>query len=236
MPSTIILQSFFSDQNDYINIPLKLMERNQSTLWIAMIGLGISFVLIALSKIGTTRLIFIFSKIILKNNSIIKIINDEYALTNLSSFALILNFILTTSILSYLTLLHLNIKLDFKFLYLLPLFPIYIFLWPIIWFNALGFITDESKIFNENKKNAIIFSQITGFLFSFLLLVWTFNLKYSKIYMTFFISIIILMLIYKFIRGIVFSFQHYVAWYYIILYFCTLEILPLALIFNFFQR
>lgn len=236
MPSTIILQSFFTDQNDYVTIPLKLVERNQSTLWIAMIGLGISFILLAFSKIGTSRLVYIFSKIIFKNNSILKIINEEYALTNFSSFVLILNFILTTSILTYLTFLHIDINVNNKFLYLLPLFPIYIFLWPLIWFTIVGLITNEAKLFNENKKNAIILSQITGFLFSFVLLIWTFNLKYSKIFMTFFIIIVFLLWIYKIFRGIIFSFQHHVAWYYIILYFCTLEILPLVLVFNVFLR
>src|SRR6187431_537825 len=135
MSLSIILQSFFADQNDTIDIPLKLVERNQSTLWIAMIGLAISFILLAFSNLGTSRLAYIFSKIVFKNNAILKIINEEYALTNFSSFILILNFVLTTSILTYLTFLHVDINLNNKFLYLLPLFPIYIFLWPLVWFN-----------------------------------------------------------------------------------------------------
>jgi len=213
---------------------MQLSEWNQSTLWITMIGLGISFILLALSKIGTSRLFYIFMKLIFKNNSIIKIINEEYALTNFSSFILILNFILTTSILTYLTFLHIDINVNNKFLYILPIFPIYIFLWPIIWFNIIGLVTNEAKIFNENKKNAIVFSQITGFLFSFVSLIWTFNLKWSQFFMTFFIVIISLLWFYKVLRGIIFSFQHHVAWYYIILYFCTLEILPLVLVLKVF--
>jgi len=232
MSTLIILQSFFSDQNDSIDVNFRLIERNQSTLWIAMIGLGISFALLALSKIGTNSLLSIFYKIIFKNNSILKIINEEYALTNFSSFILFLNFILTTSLLTYLSFLHFQIDINNKLIYFLPLFPIYIFLWPLLWFYLIGIVSKESKVFNENKKNAIVLSQITGFIFSFLLLIWTFNLRFSNLFMTVFLLIILLLWLFKIFRGIIFSFQHGVAWYYIILYFCTLEILPLILFLN----
>jgi hypothetical protein len=232
MSTLIILQSFFSDKIDYIDVNFRLIERNQSTLWIAMIGLGISFALLALSKIGTNSLLSIFFKIIFKNNSILKIINEEYALTNFSSFILFLNFILTTSLLTYLSFLHVQIDINNKLIYFLPLFPIYIFLWPLLWFHLIGIVSKESKVFNENKKNAIVLSQITGFIFSFLLLIWTFNLRFSNLFMIVFILIVLLLWLFKIFRGIIFSFQHGVAWYYIILYFCTLEILPLILFLN----
>lgn len=228
--------AFFGRGDSLMEVPMKLIERNQSTLWIAMIGLAFSFILLALSKIGTSRLTYIFSKIILKNNSILKTINEEYSLTNFSSFILVLNFILTTSILTYLTFLHVNIHLDSQNLLLLPIFPTYIFLWPLIWFFIVGFITKEPKVFNENKKNAVILSQIMGFVFSFILLIWTFNLKWSKYFMLFFLIVVFIVWVFKVLRGIIFSFQHHVAWYYIILYFCTLEILPLLIVYSIYQR
>ena len=215
------VQTFFSNNNQAIEIPLKLTERNLNVLWIAMTGLAISFILLALSKQGTSKIVVIFSKIIFKNSSILKTINEEYSLSNFSSFLLIVNFILTTSLLTYLTFLH-----------FLTFFPVYFFLWPLIWYNVIGLITNEQKIFKENKMNIIVLSQITGFFFSFLLLIWTFNLKWSNLLVYAFAGILVLFWIYKLFRGIIFSFQHQISWYYIFLYFCTLEILPLLLIFT----
>ena len=165
------VQTFFSNNNQAIEIPLKLTERNLNVLWIAMTGLAISFILLALSKQGTSKIVVIFSKIIFKNSSILKTINEEYSLSNFSSFLLIVNFILTTSLLTYLTFLHLKININNQQLYFLTFFPVYFFLWPLIWYNVIGLITNEQKIFKENKMNIIVLSQITGFFFSFLLLI-----------------------------------------------------------------
>lgn len=219
------------------NVPLALSPRNQSTMWVSIIGLTVSFILIALSRLGTVNLIPVFSRILYKNSNVEKIVQEEYPLTSISSILLLINFIVTSIILLYLSDLYFSNRQLFSFgeqfylLYIFALIPLYLLFWPIIWFNVIGFLTKEGKMLSENKKNTILFSQISGILFSFLLLVWSFNLKWSKYCMIAFIVLICLMWLYKIFRGIFFSFRHGIAWYYIILYLCTLEILPLVLIY-----
>lgn len=223
----------FFESNSKAFIPLQLTPRNNEVIWIALIGLIISVLILALSRFGSSNYIGVFSRILIKNNSINKIVQDEYSLSSIGSILLVLNYIVSSTTLLYLTYQHFYIKYDLNLLYILPIFPIYFFLWPLICFNFIGFISNERNTFNENKKNVVILTQIIGIIFSAVLLLWTFNLKWSDYFIYFFISVFILMWFYKIIRGIIFSLQHNVAWYYIILYFCTLEILPIISIYLF---
>lgn len=227
-------QAFFEfiDSSSNSEIPLHLSLRNHDTLWFSLIGVSISFVLLAISRIGSSNVVAIFSKALYKNKNIEKIVKEDYSLNSFRSIILVLNFIITCSILLYLSYLHFNVNNNFTLMYFLPIVPVYFFLWPLLCYSLIGFLTKEKKIVVENKHNVILISQIIGLLFSILLLLWAFNIKWSEYFILAFIIIMVSFWIYKIFRGIIFSFQHGVAWYYIILYFCTLEILPLVLIYN----
>ena len=224
---------FFSG-NEFHDIPLTLIERNQSVLWIALFGLSLSFILIAFSRFGSSNFVVVFSKILYKNNNINKIIQDEYSLFSMGSIFLLINYLISTSTLLYLANFSFLYVKDINIFIFLPLLPIYFLLWPLICYNFVGFLTGERETFGENKKNVIVLSQLMGILFSLLLLLWTFNLKWSIYFIYTFIILISFFWIYKIFRGIIFSFQHNVSWYYIILYFCTLEILPIFIFYMIF--
>lgn len=210
-------------------VPLALQERNQFTMWFALLGLTVSFLLIAMSNYGTNKLVLIFGRVLYKNNSIEKIVQEEYALTSFSSLILLLNFIVTSTVLLYLSYLHNYAQDNYELFYLFPIMPLYFFLWPLICFNLVGLITGEGKLLSENKKNAVLFAQIIGLTFSFLLLIWTFNLKWSGYFVYSFVSILALFWVFKFLRGIVFARQHQISWAYILLYASTMELLPLLI-------
>ncbi len=225
---------FFDARNKFSDIPLILVERNQSVLWIALFGLSISFILIAFSRFGSSNFVVVFSKILYKNNNINKIIQDEYSLFSMGSIFLLLNYLISTSTLLYLANFSFSYVKEINIFIFLPLLPIYFLLWPLICYNIVGFLTGEKETFGENKKNVIVLSQLVGILFSLLLLLWTFNLKWSIYFIYAFIILMSFFWIYKIFRGIIFSFQHNVSWYYIILYFCTLEILPIFIFYMIF--
>ncbi|MCE3295526.1 MAG: hypothetical protein K0R65_1240 [Crocinitomicaceae bacterium] len=226
----------FFNGNEASEIPFTLAPRNQNTMWFAMIGLSVSFVLLAMSKLASTNIVFVFSRVLYKNSNVEKIVREEFALGSFSSIILLLNFIVTSTILLYLTYLHFNTGNRFELFYFLPAIPLYFFVWPLIWFNIIGYITKEQAILRANKQNTILFSQMIGVIFSLLLLIWAFNIKWSEYFIYSFIVIICLFWLYKILRGIIFSLENNVAWYYIILYFCTLEILPLVLIYSIYTN
>lgn len=220
-------------EKEVAEIPFYLQARNTDTVWFAMIGLSLSFVLLALSKVASSNIVVIFSRVLYKNGTVEKIVREEFPLGSFSSAVLLLNFVVTSTVLLYLAYLSFYPKTNnFELFFFLPLVPLYFFVWPLLWFNIVGYLTKESVILKANKHNAILFSQIIGVLFSILLLLWAFNIKWSEFFIFIFAAVVLLFWAYRFLRGIIFSLQSGVAWYYIILYFCTLEILPLMLIYS----
>ena len=215
-----------------LHVPYALELRNQNTLWFAMIGLSISFVLLSFSKLASSGIVVVYSRILLKNSSVEKIVREEFSLTSFSSLILILNFIITTTVLMYLTYLHFNTTHSFELFYIFSCIPLYFFLWPMLCLNVVGFLTKENALFKADKLNNVLISQIIGILFSLLLLIWAFNIKWSVYFIYTFIFIMVAFWIFKVLRGILFSLEKGVAWYYIFLYFCTLEILPLVLFYS----
>jgi hypothetical protein len=224
---------FFQTNSSKLTIPFELAFRNQNIMWVALIGLLLSVAVLAFSRFGSSNYILVFSKVLLKNNSINKIIQDEYSLSSLGSVLLIFNYFISFSTLIYLSFSRFIDINNFEII-IISSIPIYLFLWPLFCFNLLGFLTNEHSVFSENKKNTIVISQVLGVIFSLILLLWTFNLKWSSYFISAFLISFVLFWLYKFFRGIIFSIQHNISWYYIILYFCTLELIPVLIFYLYF--
>ena len=213
-------------------VPLQLDYNNQSTLWFAMFGLTISFILLATSKMASSNLVFIFSRVLYKNATILKVVKEEYNLNSLTSIILIFNFIITSSILLYLSYINFFGTSNFELIYFLPILPLIYLFWPMFCLNFIGFISKGGDDLRENKYNTLMFAQILGVIYSLLLLIWTFNMKWSEVFVLIFAGITLIFWLYRIFRGFLFSIQKGIAWYYLFLYFCTLEILPLILIYS----
>ncbi|MFN5415967.1 MAG: hypothetical protein ACK5B9_02850, partial [Flavobacteriia bacterium] len=161
-------------------IPLHLDYNNQSTLWFAMIGLAISFILLATSKMASANLVLIFSRVLYKNATILKLVKEEYNLNSFTSIILMLNFIISSTILLYLSYINFFGVSNLELIYFLPIIPVIYVFWPMFCLNFIGFISKEGEDLKENKYNTLIFAQILGVIFSLLLLIWTFNMKWSE--------------------------------------------------------
>lgn len=224
---------FFDTNSSIISIPFELGIRNQNNMWISTVGLIISVTFLAFSRFGSSNYIYVFYKLLSKNNSINKIIQDEFSLSSIGSVLLILNYIVSFSSLIYLTFYN---QIDFFSARVLLLFfiPMYLLLWPLFWFWSFGFLVDNHEVFSENKKNIIVISQFKGIIFTLMLLFWTFNQKWSSCFIYCFMLVLFFAWVYKLLRGIIFSIQHNISWYYIILYFCTLELIPFFFIYTYF--
>jgi hypothetical protein len=61
-------------------------------------------------------------------------------------------------------------------------------------------------------------------------LLWLLNLRFKAIFVMVFISILVLSSIYRILKGLLFAFWSGFSWYYIFLYVCTFEILPVFIL------
>ena len=215
------------------NVPKTLTLRSQSMLWLAVSGLAFSFILIALSNVGPNKILSVFWRVLYKNSTIEKMVQEEFNLKSMSSILLLFNFVVTTSLLMYLSCLYFFSGYIDSMLFVFPVVPIYFFTWPIIWYLLIGFLTGEGKMLSENKKNVILLAQILGILFSLLLLIWTFNLQWSSYLSVIFLALLILLWCFKLFTGVIFSLRQHIKWYYIWLYAITIEVLPLLLGYRF---
>lgn len=175
-------------------------------------------------------MVFGMMKAIYKNKQIDKIVQDEYPLNNASSVFLIFNYIVSATALLFLCI-PAKLEVDPKVVYLL--LPIPLLTVSLQWFSLflIGLFTGEKASVSESKINTLVFAHFSGVVYSLMLLVWAFNIQWTPIFIQIFIWTSVIIWFYRFYRGFIFAINKGITWYYIILYFCTLEILPFLLIY-----
>ncbi len=103
----------------------------------------------------------------------------------------------------------------------------------IIAVNLAGFLFNQIKLFREYLYNAFIFNKLLGMavLPPLLFVVYTTGIL-QKVILSLTLTIIALVVVMRIIRGLVFSFKKEISLFYMFLYLCALEIVPLALLYR----
>lgn len=84
-----------------------------------------------------------------------------------------------------------------------------------------------------SENGSLITRQVwffSGILYLLLSLTWLLNLKFKPVFIGVFIFILVLSSVYRIIKGLLFAFWGGFSWYYIFLYLCTFEILPVFIL------
>jgi hypothetical protein len=190
--------------------------------------LSASFILIAFARLSSRGLVSDLLKMIWKTKQIEKIVQEGYSISSFSSVLLVLNYLLVFSTLIYLTL-NQNQSSIFSLENLIFFaIPLFLLLFPLFSMYLVGILTGESQLLRDLRIKIWVFAHFKGVILSLLLLVWTFNMKWGNILTFVFIGFMLLMMLYRYFWGFILTFQKGITPYYIILYFCTLEILPLV--------
>lgn len=102
-------------------------------------------------------------------------------------------------------------------------------------FRLTSLISGQSAI-SENLSfitNQVWF--MGGIIFLIVSLIWVLNLKAHDLFSVIFFGLISFISIIRILKGVVFASRYRISWYYIFLYLCTLEILPVFVLFKFIQ-
>jgi hypothetical protein len=78
--------------------------------------------------------------------------------------------------------------------------------------------------------NTLTLNQLVGIIFAILALFWIMNPEFNRILMIIFLLMVSVKYIIRGLKNSIVVLINGVSWYYIILYFCTLEILPLFVV------
>jgi hypothetical protein len=210
-----------------IVVPKLLSPKVNSMYGTITLFLSIGILLITFARMSSSYFLVSIARSIYKNRSIEKITQEEMPLTALSSFCLIVNFLICASCLLYLTVDFFHETISTSTLLAIIYTPILFLFGPFIFLNLVEYITGEKGITKAIKLTNWAICKFLGILFSILVLIWVFNDQNAYVFAYVLWIILCICYIYRIFRGIIFAFSKGISWYYIILYFCMFEIIPM---------
>ena len=209
-------------------------KENGSHFYLGIL-LFIAFLVLAFVRTSNNKAIITLGALFLTATNVDQRLKETMRLSSFSSIGLLLNYFLvsfvcnmllfeTIGLFSAVTNLWLSVLIPFS-LFVIQFIPIYLFLlisgtnFPIVSFSA----------------NTLIGLQLNGLIYTLIALVWILNPQWSFELMVLFTVLLLLFAVSRLIKNSYLVLTEGVAWYYIILYFCTLEILPLFVAFNYIR-
>ena len=210
------------------NIQLGWKQVNMyNQLSIFLIG---SFLLLTIAKLSSPNLKLNLIYGVLKNKGITKITREEFPISILTNSCLIINFILVSEVSAYIYFKSISLESNFSFL--LFSFPLIIIIQPLLTSYFIELLTGESGLLLEVRLNSWLFLKISSIFITINLVFWVFNPNHEIIYSTILFYIYGLIYSIRLIQGLTFAISKGISLYYIILYFCTFELLPFAIVFS----
>jgi hypothetical protein len=209
-------------------------KENGSHFYLGIL-LFVSFLVLAFVRTSNNKAIISLGVLFLTATDVDQRLKETMRLSSFSSIGLLLNYFLvsfvcnmllfeTIGLFSAVTNLWLSLLIPFS-LFVIQYIPIYVFLlisgtnFPIVSFSA----------------NTLIGLQLNGLIYTLIALIWILNPQWSYGLMMLFTVLLFLFAVARIIKNSYLVLTEGVAWYYIILYFCTLEILPLFVAFNYIR-
>ena len=223
-----LIQVFGSEKGE---IPNALSMRNESFTLVLLSVFLISFLLIAFSRLYNNKSLKTVTAVFFKSSSVEQELKENMNLSSLSSVFLILNYFIGFSLCCFLYLDRFML-LD---IYLATIFavltPITFFLIETIGLILLSWLTGEQKQFFPAIIITLTGNQFVGIAFALVSLLWIMNPEFNKLFLSVFLGLFLLKYFMRLFKNSFIVLSNGVSWYYLILYFCTLEILPLFIIY-----
>ena len=214
-------------------VPIMLEPKQETYTMYLIAFLSLSFFMVAISRIGNTRSIATVLAVSFKSNGVDQILKENMRLSSFSSVMLLLNYFIGFGLCLFISvhrIYFLDNQLSFIFSVSVPFMLFFLeFFSPLI----VGVLTGEQKKITVSTINTITGDQLFGLIFSLLALFWIMNPVFNAWFFWFFISLICLKYLIRLFKSSYVVLTSGVSWYYLILYFCTLEILPLFVVYNY---
>lgn len=225
----MLLNHFFN--GDLGEIPDILSERTK-TFTLFLIGvLGLSLVLVTIARIRNEKAISSVLSTIFKSGTLEQTLKENMRIQSLSSFLLLVNYFVSFALCLFIVF-HRIYSWDwFLSLVFAVGIPVALFILETAGLFFVGIVTGEIKKISHSLLITLTGNQFTGLVFSILSLLWIMNPEYNFIFFNLFISIFCLKYLIRLFKISFTVLLNRVPWYYIILYFCTLEILPLFVVY-----
>ena len=213
--------------NDSGAIPDTLVPRAENrTLFLT--GLfAISLILIAIARISNYKSIGTVISAFFSGGPIQQLLKENMRIGSLSSILLIFNYLIALFICVYLMLYR---TLEFSAntsMILACIIPVGYTIFEILGMAITTFITGEVKTMEPAFQTSWVGLEFIGLPISILSLVWIMNPNLNTVCLIVFCALLGVRVLQRITKSSILILYKGVAWYYIFLYLCTLEILPL---------
>jgi hypothetical protein len=216
------------------SIPSALHLRAENYTLYVLLFIIVSILLIALAKLSNSKTFKILLEVNTKGATIEQYLRENMRTGSLASIALLINYYSVIFVLFFLALKNIY-QLDLtKTLLIASSVPVALLIYEMVGILFIGALTGEFKRIKSILLVTITTNQITGLVLFLIALFWTLNPQFGTLFFKLSVGIMLLKLLIRTIKGMYVILNNGVSLYYIILYFCTLEILPLMVLSYFF--
>lgn len=214
---------------------MELTARYGSSEWIMGVFLFCGLVCIAIANYLQSN---IYSSLFIANmkfQGISSFVRSALPLDKIGAFLLYINYWIAGSVIMYLLLGESSLTINANERFLILFTPVLFLFWHVITLVGTGLLTGEFNSLKELIVVKLVSTQLLGILFFVVALIWALNGRFAPIILEVLIWLMIIESVFRWIKSILLISRQGVVWYYIILYFCTLEILPIYVIYYVFR-
>jgi hypothetical protein len=187
----------------------------------------LSFVLLALVRKENHRFIQVLFQLLNTGGNLDLRLKETMRPGSLISVLLMINYLLMFAVCCYLGLTYVGVVENQWQVMLAATIPLLIFVIQFVPPFMVAAFTGASLPLNTLIANTFVGSQLGGMVLLLLALIWSLNPVLSPQAILLFVALFLLIQLSRLFKNSVLLLSNGVSWYYIVLYFCTLEILPL---------
>lgn len=218
-----------------VDIPMTLTSKDNGSHFYLGLLLFVSFLVLAFVRTSNNKAIIGLGVLFLTATNLDQRLKETMRLSSFSSIGLLLNYFLVSFVCNMLLFETIGLFSSTTNLWLSILVPVALFLIQFIPIYLFILISGTSFPIVSFSANTLIGLQLNGILYSGLALIWILNPQWSFQLMMLFTFLLFLFAFARLAKNSYLVLTEGVSWYYIILYFCTLEILPLFVAFNYIR-
>ena len=214
-----------------LEVSLQITERGNESIKIILAILLFCVATIALSKFNNSDLFRNVTKSFFRFKLLENNFNDETRISIWTSMLLNLNFIISLTICFFLACSNF-VSFNGALFYAFGLSAYFVGVQQISFRLATSLSGDNiisEAIGNLTKQ----IWHMLGLLFLIVSLIWALNQQLSANFMLLYFFILFIIIVFRYVKGIFLCYKLGIKWYYLILYLCTLEIMPTFLLYYF---
>lgn len=224
-----VLQSSFFGIQDATWHVMELGSKAGTFGTFQLFFLLVSLLLIVFSKAGNTQSFRVLLKIFFQPGQTESQKREGWPMLGSPAWFLAFNFVITLAHSIYLIISDKQGESLTSIVYALGI-SLGFFMLAFVAMSFVAFLTGLKSIYQVPLQTTWVLPQFVGLIFFLLNLIWVLNPSYADILVLLLFTLLFLLNFKRIIRSSLFLLRKGVEWYYILLYLCTLEILPISIL------